>query len=558
MSSLSVAQLIVRFLERLNVSHVFGMPGAHILPIYDALQDSSLRSILVKHEQGAAFMACGLARARALEPQRPKMGAGSGFGVCLATAGPGALNLVTGIANAYADRLPLLAITGETPTASFGRGGLQESSGEGQSVNQSLVFGGITRYHKILERTDYIPSALRHTAQILRAQHSGPVVLSLPYNVQNETLDAQCLDQTVIDTQPPIRAYSRSQIEALAQRVRDAAHPVLIAGYGCLRAHVRCALHTLGERHRCQIATTLKGKGAIDEDNPYALGCLGVTSDGAARAAITEKADVVVILGATLNERTTYQWNTPLFQGKYLIQVDADPDQLQRTYHADLALQGDIAHVLSDLCAALDQAGARSSAAMPSFVRQRPSPPPHFAVIAHFFQCLERICPQGLHIFDDNMILAQSYLRLPPIHYYHPNSGISALGHALPAAIGAHIATGLPTLAILGDGGFQMCAMEWMSAINQGATINVLLINNGTLGLIRKTQHHQYGQRYIDSDFTNPDYALLAQSFGVRHWRIENRDDVDTLFRQANWVQDHNLIELMWDRDVFPSYNSGR
>src|SRR5512135_3419997 len=179
---IKVSSLIVRYLERLGAEYVFGIPGAHILPVYDALIDSPIRPILAKHEQGAAFMAGGYAR------QSGKVG------VCLATAGPGATNLVTGLANAYMDRLPVLAITGETPTYSFGKGALQESSGEGSCINQYDLFRGVTRYNSLVQRTDYLLAVLRTTTGILLSEKPGPVLLSFPYNILKETVDKGTLD----------------------------------------------------------------------------------------------------------------------------------------------------------------------------------------------------------------------------------------------------------------------------------------------------------------------------------------------------------------------------
>ena len=182
---IAVSELIVKYMERLGIEHIFGMPGAHILPVYDSLYGSNIKSVLVKHEQGAAFMAGGYARASGK------------ISACITTAGPGATNLVTGIANAYADKQPILIITGETSTYIFGKGGLQESSGEGGSIDQTGLFKGITKYSKIVERTDYLAHVLNQAAKILLSANSGPVLLSFPYNVQKELVDASLLDSKI-------------------------------------------------------------------------------------------------------------------------------------------------------------------------------------------------------------------------------------------------------------------------------------------------------------------------------------------------------------------------
>jgi DNA-binding transcriptional LysR family regulator len=190
-------------------------------------------------------------------------------------------------------------------------------------------------------------------------------------------------------------------------------------------------------------------------------------------------------------------------------------------------------------------------------VYQRAPVAPNFTAIAHLFDRIVERLPEAL-VFDDNIILAQTYLKASPQHRYFPNSGVSALGHAIPAAIGARCAVDTPTFAILGDGGFQMCCMELMTAVNYRIPLNVVMINNGTLGLIRKNQFQLYRERYIDCDFVNPDFALLAQSFGIRHFRIETAADVDALFDTADLTGDINLIEVMWDKHVFPTYRSDR
>ncbi|MFN3884486.1 MAG: thiamine pyrophosphate-binding protein [Rhodocyclaceae bacterium] len=537
---ITVAALIVRFMERLGLRHIYGVPGSHILPVYDALYDSPIETVLVKHEQGAAFMACGEARAT----RRPA--------ACITTAGPGATNLVTGIANAYVDKLPVLIITGETSTAIFGKGGLQEASGEGGSIDQRDIFRGITRYHRIVERTDYLLQVLRQAARILLSPNAGPVLLSFPYNIQKEMVAADLLDDIRFVADAPRICNNFAATEEMGRMIRAATHPVIIAGHGCFRAGAQPMLQKLGERHAIRVATTLKGKGLISENDPRSLGCLGITSDGTAYQHIVEHADLVIVLGASFNERTSHLWDARLLAGKKVIQVDHDADQLEKVFRADLAIHGDIRAVLEDLLICL-----ADFPAPPPPADQRTPVAPNFTAIARLFDRLVEHLPEAL-IFDDNIILAQTYLKASPQHRYFPNSGVSALGHAIPAAIGARRAVELPTFAILGDGGFQMCGMELMTAVNYRIPLNVVLINNGTLGLIRKNQFQLYRERYIDCDFVNPDFALLARSFGIRHYRIEKAEDVDVLFARADLVQDINLIEVIWDKHVFPTYRSDR
>lgn len=551
-----VSELIVRYLERLGVQYIFGIPGAHILPVYDSLYDSPIESVLVKHEQGAAFMAGGYARAS------------GNIGACITTAGPGATNLVTGIANAYADKLPVLVLTGETSTHIFGKGGLQESSGEGGSIDQVSLFKGITRYNKIVERTDYLENVLNQAAKILLSDQPGPVLLSFPYNVQKEMVDAAVLDNIHSCRHTRSQRDCAQPAQALTELILAARHPVIIAGYGCLRANAQGEVEQLSALLNIPVTTSLKAKGVISEQSPLALGSLGVTSSGHAYKYIVDNADLLIFLGTSFNERTSYLWDQTLLSGKKVVQVDLDPAQLEKVFPADLAIHGDIKVVLDGVLTQLD--GREGEAA--SFERLRAEIERSkaavtadyvifqsgFALVEHFYRELERHFPRGAMIFDDNIIFAQNFLNVGSGNRYYPNSGISSLGHAIPAAIGARFVDHKPTFAILGDGGFQMCAMEIMTAVNYNIPLNIVVFNNATMGLIRKNQHQQYGRRFISCDFANPDFELLARSYGIGYKRVETSADVDALFTGHDLRGAINLIDIVIDKNLFPNYSSRR
>jgi acetolactate synthase I/II/III large subunit len=550
--NISVSELIVRYLERLGIDHIFGMPGAHVLPIYDRLHDSSVKSVLVKHEQGAAFMAGGYARVS----HRPS--------ACIATAGPGATNLITGIANAYAERLPVLVITGETSTYIFGKGGLQESSGEGGAIDQGALFASITRYHKLVERTDYLGQVLNQATQALLGREPGPVLLSIPYNVQKEAVDEGVLEQIHFPCKAAIR-HTTPTVE-FTELLRAASAPVIVAGHGCIQAGAREIVATLSERFNIPVTTSLKAKGVVAEGTPLSLGCLGVTSNGEAYRYIADHADLLIFLGAGFNERTSYLWDAKLLANKKIVQIDRDATQLGRVFQPDVAICGDILAVMEDVFDVLeaDDMPPKSrerlnshQAAQPANARAAQAEP--FRLMQAFFGELARHFPRNALVFDDNIVFAQSYFDVSDRNHYFPNSGISSLGHAIPAAIGARcFAKDSATFAILGDGGFQMCCMEMMTAVNYGIPLNVVVINNSTLSLIRKNQFQLYGERYIDCDFVNPDFGLLAQSFGVNHYRIETEAELDVLFAHADLTGTINLIEILLDKHAFPRYLSAR
>lgn len=557
----TVSDLIVRYMERLDIEVIFGMPGAHVLPVYDSLYRSQIDSVLVKHEQGAAFMAGGYARIS------------HRVSACIATAGPGATNLITGIANAYAEQLPVLVITGETSTHIFGRGGLQESSGEGGAIDQCELFRGITRYRKLIERTDYLGQVLNQATMALFAEQAGPVLLSIPYNVQKEMVDEDVLEQVHWPRTQTLEPMPSAPVSELAQLIEAASNPVIVAGYGCIKAGARGMVAMLSQGMGIPVATSLKGKGVVAEGTDLSLGCLGVTSNGDARRYIVEQADLVIFLGAGFNERTSYLWDADLLGGKKIAQVDRDATQLGKVFQPDVAIQGDIQQVLGELLQRLDTdqqgsqvgadvalgeppGGGESAAAGPDGAAAQPS---KFHLIEAFFAALARRFSADAIVFDDNIVFAQSYFAVSERNHYFPNSGISSLGHAIPAAIGARFfAKDSPIFAILGDGGFQMCCMEIMTAVNYRIPLNIVVINNASMGLIRKNQYQLYGERYLDCDFINPDFCALARAFGIAHYRVDSVEDIDRLFATADLRGAINLIEIPLDKHAFPTYLSAR
>jgi len=547
-------------MERLGIDTIFGMPGAHILPVYDSLYDSPIQSVLAKHEQGASFMACGYARASGK------------ISACITTAGPGATNLVTGIANAYVDKQPILIITGETPTYIFGKGGLQESSGEGGSVNQCALFDSITRYNRVIERTDYLENVLNQTSKILLSDNSGPVLLSLPFNVQKEMVELDILDNIVTDNNPVSQRddyQSSRQIERFVGLLKDSDRPVIVSGYGCIKSGAQSLVTQLSQSLNIPVTSSLKGKGTINECSELSLGSLGVTSSGYAFDYIVKQSDLVMVLGASFNERTSYLWNEQLLGEKNVIQVDINDDQLNKVYQADLTINADIKLTLNSVMQklaeqSLDKKQLENIHDFKNNYEDKANRDGNsifqaeFSLVKSFFEKMNKHFPEGISVFDDNIIFAQNLLQVSTKNRFYPNAGVSSFGHAIPAAIGAQFAEQTTMFAIIGDGGFQMCCMEIMTAVNYEKPLNIILFNNSSMGLIRKNQVQSYDNRFIDCDFNNPDYKKLADSFGIYHMLIETENNLDSLFEDTDFSTGINLIEIIIDKDAFPNYSSRR
>ncbi|PKL51959.1 MAG: acetolactate synthase [Nitrospira bacterium HGW-Nitrospira-1] len=547
---IKVSELFVNYIERLGAEYVFGIPGAHILPLYDAIYNSPIKSVLAKHEQGASFMAGGYAQVSG----KP--------GVCIATAGPGATNLVTGLANAYMDNLPVLALTGETPTYSFGKGALQESSGEGSCINQHDLFRGITKYNSLLQRTDYLLTVLRKTTGILLSKNPGPVLLSLPYNVLKETVDGSLLDNINFDPGYPL-SETLLPADAMVSLINNAVHPVVIAGYGTIASDAEQAISDFCVKSNIPVATTLKARGVLSETSDLSLGVLGITSNEPAFRYITEKADLLIIAGASFGERTSYNWNNELIKGKKIIQIDNNRNCLNKVFTADIALDADVKKVFSRLnekvrTHIINPKDPKEVKTCKSKYLSQDTKDNGFMLVSNFLNMLNDYFNGDVLIFDDNIIYMQRFCHVLKSRSYFPNSGISSLGHAVPAAIGAKLAAEKPVIAILGDGGFQMCCMEIMTAVNCNIPITIILLNNASLGLVRKNQFYNYAGRFIASEFINPDYRKLAEAFNIEYFRVASQAEAEGVFQTADFMDKINLVELILDKDEFPQYSSGR
>jgi acetolactate synthase-1/2/3 large subunit len=394
------------------------------------------------------------------------------------------------------------------------------------------------------------------------------VVLSIPYNIQKERVDAGILNDITFSRASNECFIADAHIDKTLALLREARRPLIIAGYGCIRANAQQALRSISERLNIPVTSSLKAKGAVDERSALALGSLGVTSGGHALRYLEQEADLVMVLGAGFNERTSYVWDKHLLAGKKLIQVDNSAQQLEKVFRADLVVHADLGAYLKALDAAIQSQvlPVKAPVDVAAFIAasQKQSQDAgqtifdeKFEQVRALYGWLERQFPDGLVMFDDNIVFAQNFYRVSHKDRFYPNTGISSLGHAIPAAIGAGCAVDQPLFAMIGDGGFHMCAMEIMTAVNYDIPLSVVLFNNSTMGLIRKNQHHLYQGRFIDCDFINPDYAALAQSFGIRHAKVENQQDLGKL-AALDFHRDINLIEVMIDRDAYPNYSSRR
>jgi len=353
------------------------------------------------------------------------------------------------------------------------------------------------------------------------------------------------------------------QADNIVSLVNNSVHPVVVAGFGAIAADAEEAISNFCIHTNIPIATTLKARGILPETSPLSLGVLGITSNELAFKYITEKADLLIIAGASFGERTSYNWNDELIQGKKIIQIDTNEEHLNKVFTADIALNTDVEKVFSFLSInagtqIISPKDPKEVIHYKSKYLNQDTRDNEFLLVSHFLNMLNDHFKGDVAVFDDNIIYMQRFCPVLKSRSYFPNSGISSLGHAVPAAIGAKFSTEKPVIALLGDGGFQMCCMEIMTAVNYNIPLTIILLNNASLGLVRKNQLYNYAGRFIASEFINPDYGKLAESFNIAYFRVASPADAESIFKTADFGNEINLVELILDKDEFPKYSSGR
>ncbi len=551
------AQALVRSLESQGVDVVFGLPGGAILPAYDPLRSSTLRHVLVRHEQGAGHAAEGYAWATGRT------------GVCMATSGPGATNLVTALADAYMDSVPVVAITGQVATAMIGTDAFQESDITG-------ITAPITKHNELVTDPARIPAAIAEAFHIASTGRPGPVLVDLPKDI---------LQATTTWAWPPVMdlpgykvpgAADPSQIEAAARLLHQARRPVLYAGGGVVKSNSHEGLRELAELTQAPVTTTLMARGAFPDSHPLALGMPGMHGMYAAVAALQE-ADLIVALGARFDDRVTGKLSAFAPRAK-IVHADIDPAEIGKNREPDVAVVGDLRTSLAELAAAtrslIDAEGPMDTAewvattaawksAYPlrySQAADGPLKPQHVVERLSALTGGDAVVVAG--VGQHQMHASQHYSFTKPRSWIN-SGGAGTMGFAVPAAMGAQIGRpGELVVAIDGDGCFQMTAQELATCAIEGLPIKVLIFNNGFLGMVRQWQELFYEERYSEVHLGTaiPDYVKLAEAYGCAGLRCEQAGDVDAVLEKALSISDVPAVVDFRTHDaegVFPMVPAG-
>ncbi|PYX93893.1 MAG: biosynthetic-type acetolactate synthase large subunit [Acidobacteria bacterium] len=545
------AQILWASLEREGVQTVFGYPGGAILPVYDALKHSAIRHILVRHEQGATHMADGFARARGK------------VGVAMATSGPGATNMVTGIATAMLDSSPIVCITGQVGSKFIGSDAFQE-------VDITGITLPITKHNYLVTRAEDIARTVREAFYIAQSGRPGPVLIDITKDAQQSSCvfdwegAAPQLPGYRPDLSPSVGDYDKA-----IELIRAAKRPIILAGHGIILSGATQEVCQLIEHLDIPAAVTLLGLGGIPASHPLNLGMMGMHGEAWVNTAIQE-ADLLIALGMRFDDRVTGNLNTYAKNAKK-IHVEIDPAEINKNVKVDVALVGDLREVLRELQPMLE-----STPKHPEWVQYinqlkgdsavrdiQNLPDSGHLYAAHVINDLWRETGGNAIVVTDvgqhQMWEAQYYRHNTPRSLI-TSGGLGTMGFALPAAIGAKVARpDAEVWVVVGDGGFQMTMPELATIFQEKIKIHVAIINNGYLGMVRQWQEFFYARNYAASPLVNPDFAKLAEAFGIRATSVKQRSEVIPAIREAREHDGPMLINFQVDQEdtVYPMVPAG-
>jgi acetolactate synthase-1/2/3 large subunit len=532
---LTGAQVLVKSLELEGVSTLFGYPGAAISPFYDALLDSTLTHILTRNEQGAAHAASGYSRVTGK------------IGVCVSTSGPGATNLITGIATAYSDSIPLVAITGQVQLDLIGRDVFQEADITGATEP-------FCKHNYLVKDIKELPRIIKEAFHIAATGRPGPVVIDVPIDIQTQEIDFKYPKEIEIRGYKPNYKGHPQQIKKIAEAISIAKSPLICAGGGVITAKASDLLTRFAEKCGIPVVTTLMGIGAIPGDHSLNLGMLGSHGVYSANYAVNNT-DLLILIGARVGDRALGTTGK-IAQKAKIIHIDIDPAEIGKNVSTSIPVVGDVRLVLEDLLEIVQGGDTKQWLSMVMDIKQTKKKPinqqtknvnPRL-VIDILSQKLAADAIMTTEVGQNQIWAANSFIAKKPGAFI-TSGGLGTMGYGLPAAIGAKKGKPESTVVVVaGDGSFQMSMPELGTIKQEGLGVKIIILNNYRLGMVRELQKNRhngrYSQVYLDS---NPDFVKLAEAYGFSAERITDNSQVDSALNRLLADDKTYILECVVD-----------
>ncbi len=543
------AEILWECMVEEGVEVVFGYPGGAIMPTYDAMLDYPIHHVLVRHEQGAAHMADGYARATGQ------------VGVAMATSGPGATNLVTGIGTAMMDSSPIICVTGQVPAHLIGGDAFQETDVTGITLP-------ITKHNFLITSADQVAEVIREAFYIARSGRPGPVLVDFCKNAQIEKAEFSTPVELKLPGYHPPKHAPMADLEKAAELIRQATKPVILAGHGVLKSEAMAELREFAAKTQTPVAMTLLGLGGLPASHPLSLGMMGMHGEAFCNNAIQE-ADLLLAFGMRFDDRVTGNLRTYAPRARK-IHVDIDPSEIHKNVRVDVPLVGDLKTVLGDLTPIVEpqdhEEWLDTIADWKKDTERRDIlawPKDDLLYASHVIRDLWSITNGEAIITTDvgqHQMWAAQYYHLERPYRWITSGGAGTMGFGFPAAIGAWFGHKDKEIwAIVGDGGFQMTAAELSTAVQEQSNVKIVILNNSYLGMVRQWQEFFFEKRYSAVYMQNPDFVKLAEAHGVPGRKVTKREEIEDAVQFAKETDGPVLLEFVVEMEeaVFPMVPAG-
>ncbi len=534
---MSGSKAIIESLRREKVEVIFGYPGGQVLPLYDELYDADVRHILVRHEQAAAHAADGYARATGKA------------GVCLATSGPGATNLVTGIATAYMDSVPIIAITGQVPRPLIGNDAFQEANITGITLP-------ITKHNYLVQDTKDIPRIFKEAFYIAQTGRPGPVLIDVPKDTQVEIIEFEYPQEVKLRGYKPTYAGNEQQVKKAASLILKSEKPIFYVGGGVIFSNATEELHALAECIMAPVTTTLMGMGAFPSAHPLSLGMLGMHGTRYANYAIQES-DLIIAVGVRFDDRVTGKISAFAPNAK-IIHIDIDPAEIGKNVRVDIPIVGDAKNILKALLKFVKQEQVKTEAWTRKIAAWKKEYPltykkddflrPQFVV-----EQISEVCPDAIIVTEvgQNQMWAAQFFNYKNPRTFISSGGLGTMGYGFPASMGVKVGRPESTVIdIAGDGSFQMNSQELATVVQEDIPVIVAVLNNGFLGMVRQWQALFFNRRFSATCIEGSvDFMKLAEAYGALGLRATKKGDVKDVIKEAVKSERPTVIDFVIERE---------